>query len=75
WTPYSQVPGATLVRCVTGVHPEFVAGSNEYVGLSQASATKTGETFQNLAILALASTAALAAAAITYVVIKKKLPA
>ncbi|MEM1690919.1 MAG: hypothetical protein QXG48_03980 [Thermofilaceae archaeon] len=75
WIPYSQVPGATLVRCVTGVHPEFVAGSNEYVGLSQASATKTGETFQNLAILALASIAALAAAAITYVVIKKKLPA
>ncbi|MEM1690914.1 MAG: hypothetical protein QXG48_04540 [Thermofilaceae archaeon] len=75
WTPYSQVPGATLVKCVIGVHPEFLPGTSEHTSLGQASTARTGETFRNILILAIALIAALAAAAITYVVIKKKFPA
>ncbi|MEM2617815.1 MAG: hypothetical protein QXL64_09805, partial [Thermofilaceae archaeon] len=73
WIPYSQVPGATLVRCVIGVYPEFVPGSSEHASLSQASTAKTG-TLRNILILAIALIAALAAAAISRALIRRRLP-
>ncbi|MEM4455463.1 MAG: hypothetical protein QXT28_12165 [Thermofilaceae archaeon] len=75
WIPYSQVPGATLVKCVTGVHPEFVPGTSEHASLGQASTVRTGETLRSIVILAIALIAALAAAAISRALIKRRLPA
>lgn len=82
WTPYSNVPGAALVRCAGGIQPAFLADSSEYASLSPAPAVAEGRrevltqakgSATWLQPLAVSTIVALVAAAISYAVIKKKL--
>lgn len=91
WVPYSSVPGALPVRCYGGVQPAFLAESGVYAGLPQApsgeapesaslqmaeSQSQSGRRALNwLWAFAVAALVALAAATLSYVVVKKSLPA
>jgi len=90
WLPYSSVPGAALVRCAGGVQPAFLAESREYAGLPQAPSLGAAQTQAAsgaqptgaagrapgwLWALAVAALAALAAALLSYVAVKRLLPA